>query len=148
MTPDQPETTITPELDVSNLETSLGFYVDLLGFEVSFARPEEKFAYLLWNGAGFMIEEIGAGRSFHGAPLQKPYARGVNFQIRVADVRTLHGRLEGAGAPFILPLEERWYRQGTNERGDRQFVVADPDGYLLRFFEDLGTRAHQESRTE
>src|SRR4051812_12247168 len=142
---EQREATITPELDVSNLATSLRFYVDLLGFEVSFARPEEKFAYLLWNGAGFMIEEIGAGRSFHSAPLEKPYGRGVNFQIRVANVRALHGRLEVAGAQFILPLEERWYRRGTNERGNRQFVVADPDGYLLRFFEDLGTRAHNES---
>ena len=141
---EQPETTITPEIDVSNLERSLRFYVDLLGFEVSFARPEEKFAYLLWCGAGFMIEEIGAGRSFHSAPLEKPYGRGVNFQIRVADVCALRGRLQSAGAEFILPLEERWYRQGTNERGNRQFVVADPDGYLLRFFEDIGTRDRDE----
>ncbi|MET0795719.1 MAG: VOC family protein [Polyangiaceae bacterium] len=138
------ESTITPEIDVSNLETSLEFYVDLLGFEVSFARPEEKFAYLLWHGAGFMIEEVGAGRSFHRAPLEPPYGRGVNFQIRCADVRALHGRLQGAGARLVLPLEERWYRQGKNERGNRQFVVADPDGYLLRFFEDMGTRAGRE----
>ena len=132
--------TITPELDVSNLETSLQFYVALLGFEISFARPEEKFAYLLLDGAGFMLEQVGAGRSFHTAPLEQPYGRGVNFQIHVKDVRELQQRVQSAGISFVVPLEERWYRQGEIERGNRQFVVADPDGYLLRFFEDMGTR--------
>jgi len=26
------------------------------------------------------------------------------------------------------------------EAGNRQFVIADPDGYVLRFYEDLGRR--------
>ena len=39
-----------------------------------------------------------------------------------------------------MPLEERWYRREDEELGNRQFVVADPDGYLLRFFTNLGTR--------
>ncbi|HEY0476960.1 MAG TPA: hypothetical protein VGD37_05520 [Kofleriaceae bacterium] len=37
-------------------------------------------------------------------------------------------------------MEERWYRRNDHEVGNRQFVVADPDGYLLRFFGDLGQR--------
>lgn len=40
----------------------------------------------------------------------------------------------------MIELEERWYRPDAFEAGNRQFVVADPDGYLLRFFEDLGRR--------
>jgi hypothetical protein len=27
-------------------------------------------------------------------------------------------------------LEERWYSQGYEEAGNRQFVVIDPDGYF------------------
>ena len=27
------------------------------------------------------------------------------------------------------------------EFGSRQFVIADPDGFLLRFFTDIGSRA-------
>ncbi len=132
--------TITPELDVSNLQNSLQFYVATLGFELLFERPEEKFAYLTLNGAGFMLEQIGAGRSFCAAPLERPYGRGVNFQIRVDGVVDLLRRVQAVGIPLVLPMEERWYRQGANERGNRQFVVADPDGYLLRFFQDMGTR--------
>jgi hypothetical protein len=40
----------------------------------------------------------------------------------------------------VIPIEERWYRRDQMETGNRQFVVADPDGYLLRFFSDLGRR--------
>ena len=40
----------------------------------------------------------------------------------------------------ILDLEEKWYRMIDKEVGNKQFVVSDPDGYLLRFFEDLGER--------
>ena len=44
------------------------------------------------------------------------------------------------GVHLMPPLEERWYRQDQTETGHRQFVVADPDGYLLRFFSSLATR--------
>ena len=51
----------------------------------------------------------------------------------------------------VVPLEERWYdvdvvaptgkwnASGPMKAGNRQFVVADPDGYLLRLFTSLGT---------
>jgi hypothetical protein len=42
---------------------------------------------------------------------------------------------------IVRELEERWYRRGDTRLGNHQFVVADPDGYLLRFFQDLGERA-------
>lgn len=39
-----------------------------------------------------------------------------------------------------MPLEARWYRPGERKAGNRQLVVMDPDGYLLRPFGALGTR--------
>ena len=53
---------------------------------------------------------------------------------------------------IVVPIEERWYRvdvaesggrwqvKGPTDAGNRQFVLADPDGYLWRPFRDLGTR--------
>jgi hypothetical protein len=41
-----------------------------------------------------------------------------------------------------MDLEEAWYRQDAILLGCRQFLVQDPDGYLLGFSEDIGTRAH------
>jgi catechol 2,3-dioxygenase-like lactoylglutathione lyase family enzyme len=136
-----PMNRITPELDVADLDRSLAFYTGTLGFCVRFQRPEERFAYLDLDGVHLMLEEAaGPGRRFHTAPLEHPYGRGVNFQIEVADVDALHARVQSAGFDFVIPLEERWYRQDRIERGNRQFVVADPDGYLLRFFTNLGQR--------
>lgn len=42
---------------------------------------------------------------------------------------------------IFLPLEGHLYRvRDTAEGGNRQFVVQDPDGYLLRFWQDMGER--------
>lgn len=132
---------IVPELDVEDLDRSLAFYVGVLGFRIRYDRPEERFVYLEREAAELMLEEsAGPGRRFRTAPLAHPYGRGVNFQIRCSDVAALERGVAAAGSVFVLPLETRWYRAGELERGNRQFVVADPDGYLLRFFEDLGQR--------
>jgi catechol 2,3-dioxygenase-like lactoylglutathione lyase family enzyme len=132
---------LVPELDVSDLDASLSFYVEALGFECQFQRPEERFAYLARGPVHLMLEQAdGPGRRFRTAPLERPFGRGVNLQIRVDDVDALHAQALRAGARLHLPLEETWYRQGEEEAGNRQFVVVDPDGYLLRFFRDLGRR--------
>ncbi len=132
---------LTPELDVSDLDAALKVYVEVFGFCVLASRPEERFAYLDLEGAHLMLEEAqGPGRRFRTAPLERPFGRGINLQIRVADPDAIYRRLALAGLSVIVPMEERWYRQGAKERGHRQFVVADLDGYLLRFFSELGVR--------
>ncbi len=134
-------TPVVPELDVADLEASLGFYVRTLGFSVRYRRPEDRFAYLEREGAELMLEEAaGPGRRFRTAPLEHPYGRGVNLQIACAKVAKLHAAVVAAGGEVVVPLETRWYRAGEVERGQRQFVAADPDGYLLRFVQDLGER--------
>jgi catechol 2,3-dioxygenase-like lactoylglutathione lyase family enzyme len=132
---------LVPELDVADLDRSLAFYIETLGFRLRFGRPEERFACLELDGADLMLEEAaGPGRRIRTAPLEHPYGRGVNFQIEVADVDALLARVQGTGCTIVVPIEERWYRQDEVKNGNRQFVVADPDGYLLRFFSDLGER--------
>ena len=145
---------LVPELDVTELAASLRFYAEVLGFRVLFERPAERFAYLERDGVELMIQDAaGPGRRFRTAPLERPCGRGVNFQLRVEDVDAVHARAVKAGATIVVPIEERWYRvdvarsggrwqvTGPAEAGNRQFVVADPDGYLWRPFRDLGTHA-------
>ncbi len=132
---------LIPELAVTDCAASLRFYCDLLGFSVAYARPEEGFAFLGRGAAQLMLDEIGRGRTFDAdGPLVPPLGRGLNLQIRVDAVAPVLAGLAAAGWPLTLPLEERWYRRDDEELGNRQFVVADPDGYLLRCFEDLGPR--------
>ncbi|SDI40713.1 Uncharacterized conserved protein PhnB, glyoxalase superfamily [Pseudomonas flavescens] len=133
---------LIPELAVSDWHISRSFYCELIGFTLSYARAEEGFAFLRLGDAELMIDQIGLGRTFAvaGAAFDYPLGRGINLQIRVSDVEVILQRLAAAGITPYLPLEEHWYRRGADEVGNRQFAVADPDGYLLRLYQDLGER--------
>lgn len=146
-------TPVVPELDVRDLDVALQFYVELLEFRVVFRRHEERFAYLVHHGAELMLQQAeGPGRRFRTAPLEVPFGRGVNFQLAVRDVDALYERFCAAEREIVVPIEERWYRvdveapggrwveAGLTEAGNRQFVAADPDGYLWRPYEDMGVR--------
>jgi catechol 2,3-dioxygenase-like lactoylglutathione lyase family enzyme len=131
---------LIPELICSDLHRSMLFYVDVLGFELAYQRTEDKFAFLTLGEAHLMLEQAGTGRKFLAGPLEHPYGRGMNLQIRVENVVSLYAGVVTDGAPIPLELEEKWYRIGDELAGNRQFVVEDPDGYLLRFFQDLGRK--------
>lgn len=136
------EPPLIPELAVRDVEASLAFYRDLIGFCVDYARPEEGFAMLALGEARLMLDQIGLGRDFDDGhqPSAPPFGKGLNLQLRVPALQLILKRLSTADHPLLLPAETRWYRKDDMELGQRQCVVADPDGYLIRPFEDLGTR--------
>ena len=144
---------LVPELDVADLDASLRFYVGVIGFTLIFQRAVERFAYLGLDGAELMLQDaVGPGRRFRTAPLEHPFGRGINLQIRVPDVDATRAAVRAAGIEPVIEIEERWYdvdvivpsgrwsERGAMQAGNRQLVVADPDGYLLRFYTSLGTR--------
>ena len=104
------EVMLVPELDVTELATSLRFYAMVLEFRTLFERPAERFAYLERNGVGLMIQEAdGPGRRFRTSPLEPPCGRGVNFELRVEDIDAVHARaVEGALTSLC-----RWRSAGT-----------------------------------
>lgn len=131
---------LVPELSVSNFSKSLDFYTRILGFSVAYDRPEEGFAFLVLGEAQLMLDQIGDGRTWQTAALDFPLGRGINFEIEVDSIQPLLTRLQTNDIPLFLPPEEKWYRVDDYEAGNRQFLVQDPDGYLLRFTEDIGQR--------
>lgn len=139
---------LVPEFAVSDFERSKAFYHDTLGFEIAYERPEEGFAYLALGEAELMIDQIGVGRTFDDGHLPEayPFGRGLNVQIAVARIAPLLEALAAADHRLYLQPEDKWYRKGQKEVGNRQFVVADPDGYLLRFFENLGERPLEQAK--
>jgi catechol 2,3-dioxygenase-like lactoylglutathione lyase family enzyme len=128
---------LVPELDVADLPRALRFYVDVCGFRVDYERPEEGFAYLEREGAELMLQAAdGPGRRFRTASLEHPYGRGVNLQIEVSDAGGLHAAMLERGIVPLVGLERRTYRVRGEDVETEQFVVADEDGYLLRFYTD------------
>lgn len=141
-----PAPRLVPELSPSDFAASLDFYTRVLGFRVVYARPEDRFAYLDLDGAELMLEQTSdPARTFLAGELSYPYGRGLHLQIEVEEVEAVYARVLQAGSRVLLPLEDRWYRQGDQEAGNRQFVVLDPDGYVLRPFQSLGVRLLQDT---
>jgi extradiol dioxygenase family protein len=126
---------LVPELTVFDLERSRVFYTQLLGFQISFER--EGFVYLELEGTQIMLEAHHES-GWNTAPLEPPLGRGVNFQIELEDVAPVHTRLQAAGVALFREMRESWYQTGDVQSGQREFLVQDPDGYLLRFSQFLG----------
>lgn len=130
---------LVPELTVSNFALSLGFYTELLGFKVLFARENPQFVYLELEGIQLMLEEFRED-GWNVGVLEKPYGRGINFQIELDDIQPIYDRLTCDRVKFFREIKDNWYKTGDILSGQREFLVQDPDGYLLRFSQFLGER--------
>ena len=126
-----------PELSVTNLEDSLKFY-KCLGFKVEYERPENKFVFLSYGEIQFMLQEIADNDKWDVAPLSYPFGNGINFQLEVDNVDKIYNSLKNNNYKIAFDIEENWYRKDDKLLGNREFLAQDPDGYLLRFSEDLG----------
>ncbi|WP_198413745.1 VOC family protein [Cryobacterium sp. TMT2-15-1] len=135
-----PGPALVPELLITSLEASLDFWCRLCEFVMLYDRPDAGFAYITSGTAHIMLEQRGSGRNWIPAPLEPPLGRGINLQITVASIQPLLSALEGASSALFMEPETKWYRTGTTEAGVAQFLVQDPDGYLIRFQASLGRR--------
>lgn len=126
---------LVPELDVSKLEQSLKFYCDILGFHVVFERPEDKFVFIQLERVQLMLQQETDNAWKTGA-LEFPYGRGINFEMGVRDVDGILERLAAVNHPLFRPLTRNEYRASDKINVRLEFLVQNPDGYLLRFAQD------------
>ena len=131
---------LIPELSVSNLNESLKFYVNSIGFKIEYQRPENKFVFISYQGTQFMLQELEENEKWSIGELKHPYGNEVNFQIEVSNVEKIYDALKTSGYKITFDIEENWYRQDNKLLGNKEFLIQDPDGYLLRFSEDLGEK--------
>ncbi len=129
---------LIPELSVSDLAKSLSFYIDTLGFKVEYDRPEEKFSFISIETAQLMLEQVNY--HWETGSLEYPYGRGINFQIEVSDIDPMLSRLNKTGYPLFRQPQDKWYQVEDILEGQREFLILDPDGYLLRFCQPLGSK--------
>ena len=72
--------------------------------------------------------------------MEYPRGQGVNFSIVAHDISELVNALELSNYPVRIIIRDQWHRENEIEHGKTQLWVMDPDGYLLRFIQNLGTR--------
>lgn len=142
MTGPRIEPDLVPELLVTDLARSVEFWCGLCGFHIAYDRPDEGFAYITQGSAHVMLEKRGVGRNWLTDELEPPFGRGMNFQVGVPNLAPILCALADATWPLFMQPETKWYRvSDSEEAGVRQFLVTDPDGYLIRFQSSVGRRA-------
>lgn len=128
-----------PELSVTNLENSLTFY-KTAGFKLEYNRPENKFAFISLGEVQFMLQELSNNDKWNLSPLNYPFGNGINFQLEVENINIIYNNLKKHNYKITFEIEENWYRQNDKLLGNKEFLIQDPDGYLLRFSQDLGEK--------
>ncbi len=131
---------LVPELTVSDFNASLRFYTEILGFQVMYRRETPSFAFLDLGGVQLMLEAFQED-GWNTGTLTKPYGRGINFQIELDDIQPTLDALTLAHYPLFRPAMESWYETAEGLLGQKQFLVQDPDGYLLRFCQHLSRKS-------
>lgn len=65
-------------------------------------------------------------------------------QLYVTDATAAAQRVRAAGIPFYVDLREKWRDWGDRLGGQREFLLQDPDGYLVMVAERIGERPLEE----
>ncbi|WP_086108820.1 bleomycin resistance protein [Xenorhabdus vietnamensis] len=123
---------MVPELTVTDFSASLDFYQRVLGFKILIRRENPDFVYLSLGEAQLMLEAFHDS-GWNTGELSKPLGRGINFQIEVDDVAPILANLQINKIELYRPLKDNYYNIGDTQACQREFLVQDPDGYLLRF---------------
>ncbi len=125
---------VTPNLIVTDMEKSLAFYRDVLGFSVSQSVPDKApfiFAWMNRGGADIFLNQHmppqpGQSDLFAG----KQIGGTLSMYLAMEGVEELAKTIESHGVKIVIPLHTEFY-------GMKEFAVFDPDGYLLIFAEQV-----------
>lgn len=121
---------LIPELSVSDINVSKEYYLNL-GFQIVYERKEDKFCFLQMEENQIMIEENN--NNWNTGELKYPYGRGINISMTILNIDQMYNKLKEKNIKFFLDLETHEYRVNNQKFLDKEFLLQDPDGYLLRF---------------
>ena len=121
---------LIPELSVSDINKSKEFYLSL-GFSIIYERVDDKFCFLELDGNQLMIEEVN--ENWNVGELEYPFGRGINISMEVSDIDKLYDFVKEKQYPIFRDMQIDSYQVGDRVYYDKQFLIQDLDGYLLRF---------------
>lgn len=121
---------LIPELSVSNIEISKKFYENL-GFKTIYERTENKFYFMQLENNQIMLEENNG--NWNVGKLEYPYGNGINISMSIKDIENKYNELKNMNIKFFVDMETHEYKVDNKIFKDREFLLQDPDGYLLRF---------------
>ena len=132
-------TDVTPNLIVSDIDRSTGFYRDVLGFSVFTTVPDTAPFVFVWMQRDDVNVFLNAAEGIkHDLP--ELAARPVGGTATLFIMLEAESAVDGVDAMFhavdgrakiVMPLKDQFY-------GTREFGVEDPDGYVIFFAQRIG----------
>jgi len=123
-------TGLTPNIFTSNIDRSLVFYRDVLGFSVTTTVPEAApfvFVWLQRDGVNVFLNDLDTARKEAPDAAFAAGQSGVSLFIHMEGIAELWEQLK-THVRVLMPLKDQWY-------GMTEFTIADPDGYIVTFAE-------------
>ena len=126
-----PTEQLVTEILVADIKRSVRFYLEL-GFTL--LRDGGDFVELVWEEHRLFLAELSAFRDAAGAepPSRAKFPR-ANVRVMVPDVDACWAKAQELGVEVVLPIADRYY-------GLRDFTIADPDGFGIRFASALKSK--------
>ena len=121
---------LIPELSVTNIEQSKDFYTKL-GFKIIYERKEDKFCFIQLENNQIMLEQHN--NNWNVGEMEYPFGRGINISMSVSNIEEFYDKIIEIGFKVFLELETHSYKVDDKVYDDNEFLIQDPDGYLLRF---------------
>jgi len=126
-------TRLTPELMVEDVNKTVKYYVEILGFELTNKVGEEKmvWANVMWKGseAGLMFMEKEALSEDISEFKGRDMGGSVVLFIEMEGINDLYEKVRGR-AEIVQEMHETFY-------GTKEFTMKDPNGYILAFAERI-----------
>jgi catechol 2,3-dioxygenase-like lactoylglutathione lyase family enzyme len=117
---------ISPFFIVSNVDQSVAFYRDKLGFESRFEQPgPDRFFTIIGRGGAQIFLKSDKSVAPQPNPTRHPWMAWDAF-VYVPDPDALAAEFGDLGAAFSKPLT-------NTDDGLRGFEISDPDGYVIFF---------------
>ena len=121
---------LIPELSVSNIENSIKFYTSI-GFQIKYERKKDKFCFLELEKNQIMIEQIND--NWNTGVLEYPFGRGVNISMSIKDIDQYYDEIKKNNIKLFQEIKVSKYQVDNIVYEDKEFLIQDPDDYLLRF---------------
>lgn len=103
-----------------------------LGFKIEYERAEENFVFMSFEDSQFMFEQIH-DKGWNTGALEYPLGRGINLSIAVENVEALYETVKNGQMDIYRELTKSAYLVNGIVEEQIEFLIQDPNGYLLRF---------------
>lgn len=123
---------LTPNLMVEDVNETVDFYKNILGFELVISVPQEgifNWAMVKNGEVSLMFQEKDNIIAEYPVLMGKPLGGGLTLYIKVTDVQSLYNKIK-MQAHIILDLHKTFY-------GAEEFAIQDSNGFVLTFAGDV-----------